>query len=258
MREGMEGKDITQWQLFLLGHGFYVGLKPGDNTVDGVFGAATVTATQRFQTTTQLEPDGVVGPMTFGTAVRLGLPLMQDDAGEQDSVAWPPKPNFNPPGEAARLSMFGSFNYTALASGEIRITDGWEDRNIVRVLVPELVRFAPKGVTFHHAAVPQLLSLFKAWRDAGLINRLASWDGSFVPRMIRGSQTKLSNHAFGSAFDINCDFNGLGRVPARKGSPGCVRELVPLANQHGFFWGGHYTSRPDGMHFEVAKLIGGA
>ncbi|MFC1534810.1 M15 family metallopeptidase [Thermodesulfobacteriota bacterium] len=23
----------------------------------------------------------------------------------------------------------------------------------------------------------------------------------------------------------------------------------------GFYWGGHFKSRPDGMHFEVAKIL---
>jgi D-alanyl-D-alanine carboxypeptidase-like protein len=50
-------------------------------------------------------------------------------------------------------------------------------------------------------------------------------------------------------------FNPLGAQPALVGRPGSVRELAPIANQHGFYWGGHFT-RLDGMHFEVAKLKG--
>jgi hypothetical protein len=38
------------------------------------------------------------------------------------------------------------------------------------------------------------------------------------------------------------------------GQKGCVRELVPIANEFGFYWGGHF-SRMDGMHFEIAKLL---
>jgi hypothetical protein len=74
-----------------------------------------------------------------------------------------------------------------------------------------------------------------------------------VPRFIRGSRTTLSNHAFGTAFDINCDFNRLGHTPALMGERGCVREMVRIAHENGFYWGGHFT-RLDGMHFEVAKL----
>jgi hypothetical protein len=45
-------------------------------------------------------------------------------------------------------------------------------------------------------------------------------------------------------------------MPALKGELGSVRELVPLANRHGFYWGGHFRGRPDGMHFEAARIIG--
>jgi hypothetical protein len=30
--------------------------------------------------------------------------------------------------------------------------------------------------------------------------------------------------------------------------------LVPVANLWGFWWGGHYDGRKDGMHFEVAFI----
>jgi hypothetical protein len=29
---------------------------------------------------------------------------------------------------------------------------------------------------------------------------------------------------------------------------------MPIANRCGFYWGGHYQSRMDGMHFEIAVL----
>ncbi len=83
---------------------------------------------------------------------------------------------------------------------------------------------------------------------------MINWAGSYVPRFIRGSRTTLSNHAFGTAFDINTRENALGAIPALVGKHGSVRKLVPLANQHGFYWGGHFKSRKDGMHFEIAEL----
>ena len=51
--------------------------------------------------------------------------------------------------------------------------------------------------------------------------------------------------------------NCLGQTfeqPALLGEKGCVRELVPIAHDHGFYWGGHFT-RQDGMHFEVARVF---
>ncbi len=125
------------------------------------------------------------------------------------------------------------------------------------VVIPELigVQGAPRDgkIWFHKQGTAQLTALWGAWAQAGLIDRVLVWGGAFVPRFIRGSSTVLSNHSFGTAFDINMAQNGLGLEPARLGMKGCVRELVPIANKHGFYWGGHF-SRRDGMHFEIARL----
>lgn len=69
-----------------------------------------------------------------------------------------------------------------------------------------------------------------------LIRLVLTYAGSFDPRFIRGSTTTLSNHAFGSAFDINAEWNPLGHTPAPKGTEGSVRELVPIAHEYGFYW----------------------
>lgn len=176
----------------------------------------------------------------------------------------PPAPDFPPlVSTADRQRAFGAFRFQpAPVPGNpeaIRILDGWAETNIVRVTIPQLVGVegAPRdgAVWFHKAASEQLVNLFKAWDEAGLIHLIETWAGSFVSRFIRGSRTVLSNHAFGTAFDINAAWNGLGAMPARAGSHGSVRELVPLANEFGFFWGGHYTRRRDAMHFEVAKIL---
>ena len=103
-------------------------------------------------------------------------------------------------------------------------------------------------------AAVQLQQLWSAWESEGLLNRIKTWDGSFVARFVRGSRTNLSNHSFGSAFDINEGTNAIGTTPALVGQIGCVRELVQIANANGFYWGGHYDSRKDGMHFEIAQL----
>lgn len=47
----------------------------------------------------------------------------------------------------------------------------------------------------------------------------------------------------------------LGAQPALSGQKGSVRDLVGIANEHGFYWGGHFRTRLDGMHFEVARLL---
>ena len=43
-------------------------------------------------------------------------------------------------------------------------------------------------------------------------------------------------------------------MPAICGRRGSVRELVEAANSLGIYWGGHFSTTKDGMHFEISKL----
>ena len=109
----------------------------------------------------------------------------------------------------------------------------------------------------HKLAAPKFAQLFADWEKAKLIDRVISCAGAFNPRLIRGSTTAsrshLSNHAWGTAIDLNDDQNPRKHVPVTLYARGCMRELVTIANSLGFFWGGHF--RPfDGMHFELARL----
>jgi hypothetical protein len=117
------------------------------------------------------------------------------------------------------------------------------------------VKGAPDAgrIFVHRLVVDQVRALFQAWEAAGLVDGLLTWEGSFAPRFVRGSRTTVSNHAWGTAFDVNFPWNRLGAVPALRGEKGSVRDLVPIAHELGFYWGGHF-SRCDGMHFEVARL----
>lgn len=260
LRKKMEGADVKKWQLFLIGRGLLKG------SADGVFGGKTEAATIAFQKEQNLSADGVVGNQTLGKAMMLGLALLEDPADTSNTGPnFPPPPADLPPlvGTAARQAVFGkfAFKHKPLPNNKenIVITDNWEQNNIVRVVIPQLAGIEGAshdgGVRIHKLAAKQLQDLFKAWASAGLSDRILTWGGAFVPRFIRGNNGVLSNHAFGSAFDINVAWNMLGHEPARVGERGSVRELVQLANQHGFYWGGHFKKRPDGMHFEVAKIL---
>ncbi len=97
--------------------------------------------------------------------------------------------------------------------------------------------------------------MFEQWERAGLKSHILTWGGSWVPRFVRGSRTQLSNHAWGTAFDVNVRWNMLGTQPALRGQKGSVRELVQIANDNGYYWGGHFHKRIDGMHFEVRLIV---
>jgi len=128
----------------------------------------------------------------------------------------------------------------------IKITNGWAEANVVSVPIPQL----GKNVAWHRKCADQLVQLFDAWEQAGLIGQIITWGGSWNPRFVRGSRTSLSNHAFATAFDINAQWNPMGSPAAASGEYGSVQDLALIAKSLGWRWGGDYTGRPDGMHFE--------
>lgn len=249
-----QGDEVARWQFFLRGLGLY------ENEVTDVFDEATKDATIAFQKKAGLQPDGIVGNKTYGAAMQLGFNGIIDDRTDKSSASFPPKPVFEPlVKNEQRQQLFGTFTFeSAPVPGNpenIRLTNNWANENIVTVRIPQLVKIKGSDkVQFHSKAANQLVKLWSDWEQAGLLHLVLTWDGSYVARFIRGSRTTLSNHSFGTAFDINVEWNQLGVVPALVGQKGSVRELVSIANDNGFYWGGHFK-RLDGMHFEVAKII---
>jgi peptidoglycan hydrolase-like protein with peptidoglycan-binding domain len=255
LREGMTGDDVRDWQLFLATEGYQIGAADGD------FGPKTTKATKLFQVHHGQVSDGIVGVQTMRIAMGLGF----------DPLDWPTispptttDPFFPPkPTNLAALTipkaeaLYGKFAWKkAPTAGEkraIRHLDNWPQKNIVIVAIPQLAKIAkPMGINreMHKLAQKKMLALWQAWDDAGLLKYIKTFHGIRNPRVIGGTST-LSNHAFAVAFDINEPWNTWGGQPALVGQPGSVRLLVPLANQHGFFWGGHYNGKKDGMHFEL-------
>lgn len=257
IREGSTGGAVRAWQTFLRGRGAL------DVVADGNFGPRTTAATEAYQASKGLTADGIVGAGTYAFAIADGLPVVVDPTAAQAGPSWPPRPtNLAPLSKAEREARFGRFAFVSAPGADpdtIRITDGWEAQNIVTVTVPQLKHIGHPltagHVQIHRKLRDDFLALWQAWEDAGLLDRVLAWDGSFVPRFQRGSRTALSNHAWGTAFDLNAATNALGATPALVGQTGCVRELVEIANAHGFFWGGHFQTRADGMHFEAGKSV---
>lgn len=250
IRRGFKGEPVEKWQTFLRGLGYPV-------LVDGDFGPKTEAATIEFQRDAGVSPaDGVVGNCTIGAAMSRGFLVLP--TGHIDDLNFPEKPEgLRPLTHVERVARFGSFEFepepTVGFPEAIRITKRSPEFQIVNVYLPQLIGvdgFPHSGkVLFHARGAAQLVALVEAWDKAGLLGKVLSWGGSFFPRYVRGSRTTLSNHSWGTAFDINAAWNGLGRMPAKAGDKGSIRELVPLAVEHGFY-SGIWFSRPDGMHFE--------
>jgi len=248
---GSTGLEVARWQTFLRGFDPY-----SEIVVTGNFDVTTDTETRAFQKTSGLSADGIVGPATLAAAAK-------SNYSEQDDPNWPQNPGIKNLSFIERQKLFGSFSYiSAPIPGNpeaIKITDSWAVNNIKSVIIPQLIGVSGASQTgiiqMHTRIINQTQKLFQAWDDAGFKSKILSWGGSWVPRFIRGSRTSLSNHAWGTAFDINAQWNGLGVQPAKMDQKGCVRELVSIAVDHGFYWGGWFPRRPDGMHFEAYKIM---
>jgi hypothetical protein len=257
LREGATGDDVYSLEYFLCGRGFYI------DEVDADFNDITRAAVIEFQKRHKLGADGVVGNITWGKMMQLGLSMLEDDAPEDErtSANWPGKPEFSPlSGNAARQSVFGPLEFKPAGSSAnpeaITITNNFR-KQVEKVPIPQLQGVkgtrSAKKFWFHKKISQQMRDFFKAVDDAGLLKLILGWAGSWSPRFIRGSRSILSNHAFATAFDINVPQNWLGSQPALVGKKGSVRELVPIAHEFGLYWGGHFK-RKDGMHFEAAVV----
>jgi hypothetical protein len=189
------------------------------------------------------------------------VPPSNAGAPRPNDINWPPRPDFDFLQDAggARERALGHIEWVRTTGDSIRITNDFAN-NIIVVNVPQIAKVpggpASGNVQFHKVAAGQLQRLWAAWEAAGLLDRVLGFAGTFVARTIRNNPRVLSNHAYGTAFDINVPWNGLMQIAAYVGQKGSVRELVPLANQHGFYWGGHWNydgkGASDGMHFEWA------
>ena len=253
---GSKSKEVKAIQYFLIGQGYSV-------IADGDFGKKTQVAVKSYQKSNGLKSDGVIGNGTLNVMLSDGLALMPTpDNSDEFKAEFPKRPNFSPlETNSQRASVFGRFSYKSSPTRDnperIVVTDGWADKNLETFSCPQLIKLGLSksgNVTFHKKAKAQFLGLWADWEKANLLDRVKTWEGAYIPRFVRGSRSVLSNHAFGSAFDINYEGNELGSIPAKLGEKNCVRELVSLAHKWGFYWGGHF-SRQDGMHFEIAKIF---
>lgn len=246
LKRGSGGLEVVAWQEFLIGRGYNL----GPAGADGDFGGLTHRATTRFQREQKLRPvDGKVGNDTIARAMIVGWSLVETEA-------WPPPPTDLAPyvGNAQRARRFGRFEYVAAPTARnreaITILGNWRRENITRVRVEGVP--GNKGVWLHRSVADSFRDLWGTWEAEGLLSHVLTWNGSYVPRFVRGSTKTLSNHAWGTAFDLNARYNRIRHVPSQRGDTGSVRELVESANAAGWYWGGHF-SRKDGMHFEYGK-----
>ena len=76
-------------------------------------------------------------------------------------------------------------------------------------------------------------------------------DWGYAWRNVRGSTDMLSNHASGTAIDLNATKHPLGAKDTFQ--PKQVEAILELIDKYRLRWGGLYRTRKDEMHFEIVE-----
>jgi hypothetical protein len=127
---------------------------------------------------------------------------------------------------------------------------GFDLNDVTQVVVPQLKDVPGSNggkLRFHKRAHEQFRAVFDLIEKRGQLHFIKSCGGTFNPRLRRptsGHLSKLpSNHAFGTAIDLNEDDPGFGDS---------VAPVAPVFEAFGFIWGKAFN---DPMHFEVGQLL---
>lgn len=128
---------------------------------------------------------------------------------------------------------------------------GWARNNLAFCKVDDRFKEMPyvdgkgRGFYCHKLLVGQFQKCFQEIIDQGLWDdEFYSWEGCYNLRNIAGS-TNLSLHSWAIAIDFNYTGNEYG-----DSTPSMDKKIVAIFKKHGFFWGGDYRGKKDGMHFE--------
>ncbi|MDQ3878599.1 MAG: M15 family metallopeptidase, partial [Actinomycetota bacterium] len=165
-------------------------------------------------------------------------------------VAKPPailQPSDPQPVGVAQGSIIGTMHYLIQKNGFIKPDPAWVNAYIVEASVPIL-----GTVTCNRLMVPQLAAALSEIARDGLTSAVDPQDygGCYVPRFVdRNPALPLSMHAFGLAIDLNVSENQLGTEGHMD------PRVVQIFEKWGFRWGGTFSTRPDPMHFELARLV---
>lgn len=131
--------------------------------------------------------------------------------------------------------------------------NGWSPANDSSVVKTYTVKGTSVKLAIRHGDAATVL-LYVARRFHREVEPLhVGWCWGYAPRKIRGSASAISNHASGTAIDLNAPKHPLGVDPHRTFTTAQIAAIHRILDAcHGTVrWGGDYHGRKDGMHFEL-------
>lgn len=198
--------------------------------IDDDFGGLTLTAVIIFQKQSNLNADGVVGPITW-KALKLPamtLPMTSIPVAVPNGIK-EIRAMFGDPLESGHWEAYAGFCATPEELDHV-FTYQWKNRN---------------GFWCNKHVVTAFQRAFDCIVAADLAHEILTFDGCYNVRYIRGRK-KLSTHSWAIAIDLNAETNRLGATPQMH------EGVVACFENNGFTWGGRFT-RKDGQHFQYAK-----
>lgn len=225
LKLGDSGTEVEHLQQKLISLGWMTG------TADGIFGPITKAAVRKFQLANDLVVDGRVGDITWRALFSGTIPT---EPAPLPTTTVPKKPKTN--AEAAKI--FGD------SKAEVESQLAFCETPLSIKCFSFRGNTGKRGFTCHKLLVPVFQLVFNEIAAKGLQDKLYSYEGVFNWRTISGSGNR-SLHSYAIAIDLNYEGNELG-----DSTPAMDRNVVAIFKKYGFFWGGDYSGRKDGMHFE--------
>ncbi len=121
--------------------------------------------------------------------------------------------------------------------------------NLISFELPYSLLYAGTIVTHarcHKLAVDHFVKAFTGIRDAGFAAEFKEYNGIYAARPIRGQSAHPSTHSWGIAIDMLASQYPLGSTNRMPDA------IVKIWQDAGFFYGGDFKSRKDGMHYQLA------
>lgn len=246
-------EDVRLVQQLLVARGF-----PGIAPPSGLCDAATLSALREYQSGFLSRPDGRVDP--GGTTWRH---LSASFTGEADGPAAPGgdllRPVPRPPAASINQGLVAVSNAHMLSAIGAPLVDGGYSSLCQVPTLPRLRRnlvtdtVGPFRVT---GLVPAVLSLKQVMSDIKTeqpaVYAALGTAGMLCCRLVRGSDSAISNHSWGTAIDLT--LNGVLDVYGDDKVQYGLTLIAPIFNRHGWYWGAAF-GKEDGMHFEGGRAL---
>jgi hypothetical protein len=125
-----------------------------------------------------------------------------------------------------------------------------EDFEWTELLTVGTTQIPFKKVFINNDFKDRLFEAFKKIEAAGLQNELKTYNGCYVERKVRG-RSAMSLHSWAMAIDFNSETEKLNQKKNGVFHSNFSPRLIKCFTDSGIFWGGHWRSRFDPMHFAL-------